>query len=590
MKILNFLFVVLVVLASSIGAYSNALKLFPQITDGIYNQNGILTMKCVIGKDGLTVTDEAWDTYSVPGYKKRWTLNMGQPMTVPLKNYRFNDKFSGLPVDITVEFYSEEKPWVVVENYQEILQLGGNQQIGLPKWFHIPTNRLGYDFDEGTWFPRGWSVPKGKFACWQGAAKVYQKDRNGRHPLFDYGFNYIAQCAQTHGGAPISRGKQCQLFGDNEWMKMENNTFIDPTSPKNWMIEPWMDHARTSKIAVVDFEACRSDLWGDSQFQAFSKMVNEVRSKYPDVYFGCWGVGSSKSSFRIFDSFYDGRPTGVVDLNGAKQWADMYNNPQSQINNAFEKTSVNFSNPSVYYINNSKPSQLYAFLQEWEISKKLHPNVPNVLSSWIQVEFVDGYPLSSYKFKDSKGIDRVEMLKHQVPASSMYALSLFAHTVMDGLYSWEIGNRYSENLNDYADTWHGETPVTRNVNGVNTSMFYYVKYFGFYNYLALGMWQASQHKDIIEADTKWEMPDIWTDRNRSWRVGDVRYPSFVNYYKEPLVRVKLSKDGRSLLVVADNPYNMDVEKVKIRLPGRKQEFTFELVGDFPVIQTFKVPM
>lgn len=588
MKFIKNSLIVLCILISSTSVYAAALKLFPQITDGIYNQNGALTMKCVIGADGLTVTDEAWDTYAVPGYGKRWTLNMGQPMSGPLKNYRFNPRFSGLPVNITVEFYLAEKPWIVVENYQEIIQLGGKQQIGLPKWFHIPANRLGYDFDEDNWFPRGWSVPKGKFACWQGAGKVYQKDRDGKNPIFAYGFNYISNFNQSNGGGVIPRDKQCRLFGDNEWIKMENEVFIDPTNPKSWKIDTWLNNARTSKIIVVDFEACRSDQWRDSQFQAFSTMVNEVKIKYPDIYFGCWGVGSSRSSFRIFDNIYNGQGTGVVDLVGAKQWAEMYSNPQNQTNNTFERTSINFSNPSVYYINNSKPSQLYAFLEEWELSKKIHPDVPNVLSTWIQVEFVDGYPLSSYRFKDSKGVDRVEMLKHQVPASSVYALSLFAHTVMDGLFSWEIGNRYSEDLTDYADTWHGERPVSKEVNGVNAHMYYYIKYFGFYNYLVLGMWQASQNKTIIEADTKWEMPEIWTDKNKTWRTGDERYPSYMNYYKEPLVRVKLSKDGKTLLVVADNPYNMDIEKVRIRYPGTQKEYGFELVGDFPIIKTCKV--
>ncbi len=69
---------------------------------------------------------------------------------VPLKNYKSNSAFSGLPVNLIVEFYNPAKPWEVKANYQEILLLGGKQGIGLPEWFHVPTNRLGYDFDEGT--------------------------------------------------------------------------------------------------------------------------------------------------------------------------------------------------------------------------------------------------------------------------------------------------------------------------------------------------------------------------------------------------------------------------------------------------------
>ena len=104
------------------------------------------------------------------------------------------------------------------------------------------------------------------------------------------------------------------------------------------------------------------------------------------------------------------------------------------------------------------------------------------------------------------------------------------------------------------------------------------------------MWQASQNKDIIEAaSTSWEMPEIKTsDHGDIWRTGDNRYPSYANYYKEPLVRTKLSADGNTLLVIACNPYNKGVENVSIRRPGETGEYHFELVGDFPIIKRFPI--
>ncbi|MPN14030.1 hypothetical protein SDC9_161356 [bioreactor metagenome] len=100
------------------------------------------------------------------------------------------------------------------------------------------------------------------------------------------------------------------------------------------------------------------------------------------------------------------------------------------------------------------------------------------------------------------------------------------------------------------------------------------------------MWQASVNKDIIEAATPWIMPELWSSGNKVWRTGDERYPSYANLYREPLSRVKLSADGRTLLVIAANPWNTGVQQVKVRLPGRGEEFAFELVADFPVIRRF----
>lgn len=566
-----------------------AVKLWPQLTSGIYNHANTLVMKCIVAEDGLTVTDEAWDDYRVAGCGKRWTLNMGAPMPGPLKNYKFAAQFSGLPVNLTVEFYNPAKPWEVRENYQEILLLGGQRVVELPGWFQVPTNRLGYNFDEGNWFPAGWTLPRGKRALWEGAAKARQQDRQGQCPMYDFGFTHVSPIAMSHGGSPGTRERRAHLFTDNEWIAFDGakDSFkVDPTNPKNWQIEPFHHYADTCAIIIPDFEAPGSHAWQEHQYDAFAQLIGDVRARRPDVLIGCWGVGVVRSSFRIFDSLWEGKPTGVVDLKGAKQWRDKYAQPAADLAPVFKRCNLNLGNPSVYWINNSKPSQLYAFVQEWEQGKLARPDVPNILSTWIQVEFVDGYPLSQYRFADAAGKTRLENLKHQAPASSTYALSLFGHCVMDGLQCWEIGARYSEELADYSDWRVREPAVKRTINGVETPVYYYLKYFGFYNFHVLGMWQAARNKDIIEAPTPWEMPEIHSLKSGVWRVGDERYPSYASLHKEPLVRTKLSADGKTLLLLACNPHNQGVETIRVRRPGQKDEYEFQLVGDFPVVKRF----
>ncbi|HEY3415053.1 MAG TPA: hypothetical protein VGM51_18620 [Armatimonadota bacterium] len=568
-----------------------AVKLWPQITPGIRSHDNVLTMNCVVAADGLTVTDTAWDTYQVTGCGKRWTVNMGLPMDVPLKGYKFSPEFSGLPVNLTVEFYNPAKPWDVRETYQEIILLGGKPRIGLPAWFHIPTDRLAYDFDEGGWFPSGWSLPRGKYALWQGAAKARQRDRKGQCPLYDFGFTHVSPIAMSPGGSQGTRARRAHLFTDNEWIAYDgarDGFAVDPTDPKNWQIGPFNHYADTCAIITPDFEAPGSYAWKDDQFNSFARLISDVRARRPDLLIGCWGVGVVNTSFRIFDSVLDGKPTGVVDESGARQWRGKYDHPSADLNPVFSRCDLNFGNPSVYWINNSKPSQLYAFVQEWEQGKLARPQVPNVLSTWIQVEFVDGYPLSQYRFTDGAGKVRLEGVKHQVPASATYALSLFGHCVMDGLQCWDIGAHYSEDLRDYSDWRIGEPNVKRTINGVETPLNYYLKYFGFYNYHVLGMWQAGRNKDIIEAATAWEMPELRTSDNDVWRTGDERYPSYASLHKEPLVRAKLSADRKTLLAIACNPYNKGVEQVRIRLAGRTEEYGFQLVGDWPIIQRFPV--
>ena len=560
-------------------------KLFPQITEGICNAQGQLVMDCQISSDGLTVTDRAWFAFAPKGKGKRWNFNQTPFTEKPLVNLRFDEKFAGLQVNVTIEVFDPAKPWEVSETYQEVLQLGGIPK-DLPRWFRVPQNRLAYDFDEGTWFPAGWQLPRGKFACWEGAAKYNQKDRHGRHPMLDFGFTQVAENTLSFGGHAPDWEHQCRVFGDAEWLDMG-----DGSNFKKWHNDGWKQRGERMRIVIPDFENGGQWNWSSHHFDAFRTMVVNFNKARPNCLLGCWGVGITNASLRIFDQIDDqGRPTGVVNLVAAKQWRDKYERPQKEVNPIFGRCGLNFGNPSVYWLNGGNPAHLYAVVQEWEVGKLARPKTPNVMSTWIQSEFVNKYPLSTYRFKKPDGTYQWRGIKHQAPPSFVYAMSLFAHCRMDGAYCWETGSMYSEDVADAGEAGEGggQTPVRKTIDGVWKDVCYYTKYFGFYNYHILGMWQASQNKDIIEASTEWSMPEFRTTTCGVWRIGNDRYPSYCNFYKEPLVRVKKSADGSEWLVIACNPYNEGVQKVSLRSQNVPVPVEFYLIGDYPVIRRFRV--
>jgi len=560
-------------------------KLFPQITAGIENAQGQLVMNCQIAPDGLTVTDRAWLTFVPQGKGKRWNFNQTPYTEQPLVNFRFDEAFAGLQVSITVEIFDRAKPWDVSETYQEVLQLGGVPR-DLPEWFKLPQDRLAYDFDEGTWFPAGWQLPRGKFACWEGAAKYNQQDRHGRHPMLDFGFTQVAENTLSFGGHAPDWEHQCRVFGDAEWLDMS-----DGSNFKTWHNDGWKHRGERMKIVIPDFENGGQWNWSPQHFDAFRAMVADFKRARPNCLFGCWGVGVTNASLRIFDHVDDqGRPTGSVHLVAAKQWRDKYERPEKELNPIFDRCELTFGNPSVYWLNGGNPAHLYAVVQEWEIGERARPKTPNVVSAWIQTEFVDKYPLSTYRFKKPDGTYQWRGIKHQAPPSLVYAMSLFAHCRMDGAYCWETGAGYSEDVADAGEPAEGggQTPVRKTVNNEWRDVYYYLKYFGFYNYHVLGMWHASQNKDIIEASSEWFMPEFRTSAGKVWRIGDERYPSFCSFYKEPLVRAKKSADGSEWLVIACNPYNTGVQKVALRSPDAAAPMEFELIGDYPAIKRFRV--
>ena len=560
-------------------------KLFPQITTGVYNAQGQLAMDCRVEPDGLTVTDRAWSSFVREGKGKRWNFNQTPYSDKPLVGYRFDDKFAGLQVNITVEFYNPAKPWEVSESYQEVLQLGGTAR-DLPDWFHVPRNRLAYDFDEGKWFPSGWQLPQGQFACWEGAAKYNQKDRGGRHPMLDFGFTQVAENTLSAGGHVPDWERQCRVFGDAEWLDMG-----DGGNFRKWHNDGWKQRGERMKIVLPDFENGDQWRWTPQHFDAFRDLVADFKKARPDCLFGCWGVGVTNASLRIFDSIDEqGRPTGSVTVAAAKQWRDKYQRPEKELNPIFDRCGLTFGNPSVYWMNGGNPAHLYAVVQEWEVGKLARPQTPNVMSTWIQTEFVDGYPLSTYRFPKPDGSFQWRGIKHQAPPSFVYAMSLFAHCRMDGAYCWETGSGYSEDVADAGELGEGgmQKDVRKTVNGVDKHLYYYIKYFGFYNYHLLGMWQASQNKDIIEAQTPWIMPEFRTSTGKAWRTGDERFPSFCNFHKEPLVRAKKSADGSEWLVIACNPYNQGVQTVRVRTSPSTELPPFELIGDYPAIRRLRV--
>ncbi len=562
-------------------------KLFPQLTDGIYNASGRLVLNCQIAPDGLTVTDTAWFEYRPPeGKGKRWSFNQTPYSHEPLVNYRFDDQFAGLQVTINVEIYNLSNIWEVSESYQEILQLGGEVKADLPDWFKVPQDRLSYDFDEGAWFPSGWTLPKGKYACWEGAAKYRQSDRNGRHPMLDFGFTHVAENTISAGGHMPDKKHQCRVFGDAEWLDMSRGGDY-----QLWHNDGWKHRGERMEIVIPDFENADHWKWNQQQFDRFRDLVADFKLARPDCLLGCWGVGVVNHSLRIFDHIdANGRPTGVVNLEAAEQWANKYKKPEGELNRIFDYCGLNFGNPSIYWLNGGNPAHLYAVVQEWEVGKIARPEIANVISTWIQTEFVDGYPLSTYRFKTPDGNFQWRGIKHQAPPSLVYALSLFAHCRMDGAYCWETGTIYSEDVADAGELGEGgmQIPVRRTFHGVDKDIYYYIKYFGFYNYHVLGMWQASQNQDIINADTQWFMPELHSSTGSLWRTDLNRYPSYCNYYHEPLVRAKYSEDKSELLVIACNPYNRAIQQVRIREPNTDQEVVFELIGDYPVIKRYKI--
>ena len=271
----------------------------------------------------------------------------------------------------------------------------------------------------------------------------------------------------------------------------------------------------------------------------------------------------------MFDQIDDqGRPTGVVNLAGAEQWRDKYDRPEKELDPIFDRCEMTFGNPAVYWTNGGNPAYLYGVVQEWEVGKLARPNVPNVVSTWIQTEFVDNYPLSTYRFQKPDGTYQVP--GHEASGAAVVRLRPVALRPLPHGWGVLLGDRtgYSEDVADAGEAGEGgmQTPVRKTFATAWKDVTYYIKYFGFYNYHVLGMWQASQNKDIIEAKTEWSMPEFRTSTGGSGEPGTNAIQATATCTRNPSCGPKQSADGSEWLVIACNPYNQGVQQVSLRCP------------------------
>jgi hypothetical protein len=201
-------------------------------------------------------------------------------------------------------------------------------------------------------------------------------------------------------------------------------------------------------------------------------------------------------------------------------------------------------------------------------------------------EHIDGYRPQEWDIKMPNGVIKKMKKKYNVPASQVYADILWG-AVWDGLYHFETGLLSTDDMNyaynEYDDDYDAYALSHKiNIRGKLTVGAWKGIYYGFYNYTHLGLWQQSQShiKPIIENNNEWVSPEYMV---KDWRTGVQVRPHYAQFYKEPVIKYKLSTDGNTALVIAQNPYSSKVEEVKIKINGKIS--TLVLNSSWPVIGT-----
>lgn len=537
--------------------------LFPKFGNAFVNGSNQEAAKIEIASDGLTITDTYWNVIRSrnnngynSGQTKRWSWNTSGYINVPLINYKFDDSMAGMPVNIRIELMNPNG--TMNDVYQLTVQLGGQirSDINIPSWFNLPQNRLGWDYmDLNSSFPRNWTLPSNKIGIYMGDHYIGQED-DGVEKVIRSGWTARLNSGDNQVVINLPKEKKAWITNDYTWIDVANNT-----DTSKWSASNLAAFGGQCKYVYYDGELLPWPISTPTYISALQQVISTAKSIHPECHFGAYHTGDYWY-VNVFDSPINRRLA--------------YNN----INNFQEIGQIiglNIGRIDAYDMNNAFGDHLYYIVQM--IDYHNISNNPNPLLLFYSHQMQPHPGADAYEYQDMiyRGIQgKAQYILPVAHPNIIYAYALFAFTCADGMLHWNQRG-ISEDESTLVDWFEG---AGNNWNA------YIQGYQGTINYINLAMWQASQNKDILEANTNWVMPEYSVSNDdgnswQSWRTGDDIYPSFAHFNKEPVIRAK--QHNGNYLIVACNPFNLGLQKVKVRVNNTEIE-TITLVSGFPTLK------
>lgn len=537
--------------------------LFPLNGNSFINLDNKEVSKIEIAPDGLTITDIYWNTiYSKDnhgfssGQYKRWSWNTSGYINAPLTNYTFDSCMSGMPVNIRIELMNPDN--TMNDVYMISLILGGQRRtdIGIPSWFALPKSRLGWDYmDLNSSFPRNWNLPSNKYGLYM-ADEYINMESDGVERVIRSGWTARMNSGSNPLVIALPNSKRCWL-DDDTWMNI-----YDPTNTSQW----------SANVLINDFSTQSDWVYIDGEHLPYpvtpyignlQNIISTAKQARPNVRFGAYHTGD----YWKFNS-----------LDNHVQQRLAYNDIPNQ-KDLGQIIGYNTGRVDTYAMNNFFGDQLYGYIQQADFHN-ISGN-PNPLLFFYSHQMQPHPGSSAYSYQDMTYRGTQGKAQYIIPPAHpniIYATALFAFTLADGMLHWNQRG-ISEDPNTLIDWWAGPNP-----NGNWSS--YIQGYQGTVNFINLAMWQASQNADILEANTNWVIPEFCISNNdgvtwNAWRTGDDIYPSYARVNQEPIIRVKYFNG--SYLIVACNPFNKGLQKVKVRI-NNVEIGTVTLVSGFPVLK------
>jgi hypothetical protein len=443
-----------------------------------------------------------------------------------------------------------------------------------PDWFSLPSG-IFHDFWRNPKFPKGFKPPNNKYFVGELMMPYDIENLNGKNPLLSCGFTHVAPNTRPHSAVGEPKNASGQLVNDTLWCDTN-----DGRNTSKWSAKNLIEVTKSVELLFLDYEH-QNAIINEAMIKKMAELNAAVEKQGSKMALWAQGLVNSHPMYMP--------ETGAQNEGAARYWAEKYRNPRSSMNTMVAGANLKISMPFGYYLSYSTGEYIYSLMQAHEVGKLINPKIISMPTLWIQQEHVDNYATMDLEINRTKGGVLRRKVKLQAPATYVYSTALWG-AVWDGWYHFELGRGFSDDPN-LAAHYDGEMPYpTKRFKGANIDANYPNKYFGYYNYVYLALWQMSlpQNKAIIEAKTVWQIPDYKSDKSLFWRTGDERLPGFGHLRKEPIIRYKYNEAKTEALIIAQNPYNSGYETVKIRDSQHNWEAEITLEGGWAMMGIVKL--
>ena len=553
---------------------------YPKVDAGYSFLRADGSVKEVVSKlkiENGKLTEEQWNRsfYGDNNYEKGFYIGLGaKSNTAVLQNLDVS-AMAGFDLSV-IEVYTEKsKYWNGKTWIQQYITVPGKRMvtdtIDKAVYFWNPGLQVSQsilpDFYDS--FPE-FSLPKGKIvkfsyasgsdidgqkATKRGVSFVQNAQDITKRALMDY------DAWLLNAGCPRAYTVPQEVL--NKWLDG-----VDANVLKRNFAEVVSPNIKTGYLSL-NFEPI--GVWnGSKNVSKIGFALQELKIQRAEGEFAIWSLNPKGFSRAMFEG--DKNAQGMTQvLKWSGSGFDAYNRtfPTMQTSNVWGavRGAVTVAQVGGYCNDLRNVGTIYHLMTEGLVAKKIEPTKKILANIWHEIEIMD-WQLGEQNHRTSSGeVFRVQV-KPVVPPDLMQSWGVWSMW-LDGLDLWSDPNTKVDN----PDLWGSKAKelesdkYKENRFGKNLSSYPFQSQKNI-DWLMAGVWAMSMNKDILEANTPIEYPDVVLPDGRTV-AGDNKLPTEAYLRGFPLVIKKRDDDSNDILYTAYWGHNAANKVAKLLVDGNE---------------------